>query len=426
MIRSRLFRMAAVCAAVPMIVLAACSSGGGGTQQQAAKTELKLYNDKGAWSKYFDQMGALSKQQIGLSMKPVGYTDEPTYQAFIKASFRTDVKPDLFTWTTGGRLAEIVAQKQVAETTQLWQEAIKSGDLTTELAKYYTVGGKQYCVPLNAAYWGMFYNKKIFDEHQLKPPTTWDELMQIAATLKKSGVTAFYHTSVLFSFVWFEQLLAGTDPDLYDRLSTGQAKYTDPGVVEVMKRWKSMIDAGYFNNPGDKTDPGDVLKTGKAAMVSFGTWFNTSMTQRDMKAGSDYGFFTIPNVNPALPKTSMIFESGPLCSLAKAPDAQASTKYLKWWVTTAAQEKWATARGDVSANPKVAIADEAIAQVGKAAGSGEFRLVNRYFEAAPPPVLTAALDGFGAFVVKPDGYQKILEDIQRVADEYWSTHQQGN
>ncbi|MCA2225359.1 ABC transporter substrate-binding protein [Nonomuraea aurantiaca] len=425
MIRSRLLCMAAICAVVTPLALTGCSSGGD-TAKQAGKTELKLYNDKGAWSKYFDQMGALSKQQIGLSMKPVGYTDEPTYQAFIKASFRTNVKPDLFTWTTGGGLAEVVAQKQLAETTALWQEAIKNGDLSADLAKYYTVGGKQYCVPLNAAYWGMFYNKKVFDKYGLKPPTTWDELIKIADTLKKNGVPAFYHTSVLFSFVWFEQLLAGTDPDLYDRLSTGQAKYTDPGVVEVMKRWKSMIDAGYFNNAGDKTDPGDVLKTGKTAMVSFGTWFNTSMTQRDLKAGVDYGYFTIPNVNPALPKTSMIFESGPLCSLAKAPDPEASTKYLKWWVTPAAQEKWATARGDVSANPKVTITDQAIAEVSKAAGSGQYRLVNRYFEATPPPVLTAALDGFGAFLVKPDSYQKVLEDIQGAADEYWSSHQPGS
>jgi ABC-type glycerol-3-phosphate transport system substrate-binding protein len=425
MIRSRFLRTAAACAAFVPLALTACSSGDGAAEQ-AGKTELRLYNDKGAWSKYFEEMGALSKQQIGLSMTPVGYTDEPTYQAFIKASFRTDVKPDLFTWTTGGRLQEIVAQKQVADTTAIWQEAIKSGDLSADMAKYYTVDGKQYCVPLNAAYWGMFYNKQVFDTHDLKPPTTWDELMAIAETLKKNGVPAFYHTSVLFSFVWFEQLLAGTDPDLYDRLSSGQAKYTDPGVVEVMKRWKSMIDAGYFNNPGDKTDPGDVLKTGKAAMVSFGTWFNTSMTQRELKAGTDYGFFTIPNVNPALPKTSMIFESGPLCSLAKAPDPEASTRFLKWWVTPAAQEKWSTARGDVSANPKVAIGDQAIAAVSKAAGSGEYRLVNRYFEATPPPVLTAALDGFGAFVVKPDTYPKVLEDIQRAADEYWSANPPGN
>ncbi|WP_214322534.1 ABC transporter substrate-binding protein [Nonomuraea sediminis] len=410
-------------AIVTCLALAGCSSAGT-APKQAAKTELKLYNDKGAWSKYFEQMGTLSKQQIGLGMKPVGYTDEPTYQAFIKASFRTNVKPDLFTWTTGGQLEEIVKQKQVADTSAIWQEAVKAGDLSQDLQPYYTVDGKQYCVPLNVAYWGMFYNKKVFDKYGLQPPTTWDDLVKIADTLKKNKVTPFYHTSVLFSFVWFEQLLAGSDPDLYDRLSTGKAKYTDPGVVAVMQKWKQLIDAGYFVNPGDKTDPADLLKTGKAAMVSFGTWFNTSMTQRDLKAGTDYGFFVIPNLNPALPKTSIIFESGPLCSLAKAPDPDASAKYLRWWTTDKAQEAWATSRGDVSANPKVEIKDEALGQVTKDAGSGKYRLVNRYFEATPPPVLTAALDGFGKFVGEPDSLQQVLDTIQKAADDYWSTHTQ--
>ena len=40
------------------------------------------------------------------------------------------------------------------------------------------------------------------------------------------------------------------------------------------------------------------------------------------------------------------------------------------------------------------------------AGSGEYRLVNRYFEADAAAVLTAALDGFGAFLVKPDSYRR--------------------
>lgn len=423
MMPSMRLRVTALSAGAALLALASCSSSDGGSGSK--KSELKLYNDKGAWSQFFDQMGTQSKQQIGLGMKPVGYTDEPSYTAFIKASFRTKVKPDLFTWTTGGRLTEIVKQKQVADTSAIWQQGIKSGDLSQDLAKYYTIGGKQYCVPLNTAYWGMFYNKKIFERYKLKPPTTWDELMRIAQTLKSKGQVPFHHTSPvsLFSFVWFEQLLAGTNPDLYEQLSTGKASYTDPGVVDVMKRWKSMIDAGYFSNPGDRADPADHFKSGKAAMVSSGTWFNTSMTQRQLKQGEDYGFFFIPNVNAALPKTSLVFESGPLCSLTKAPDREASTKFLKWWVTPPAQEKWANARGDVSGNPRVKVADPELAKITTDAGSGKYRLVLRYFEATPAPVLTAALDGFSGFTVKPDGYMKVLENIQKANEQYWKTQQ---
>ncbi|GAA2122430.1 ABC transporter substrate-binding protein [Actinomadura napierensis] len=416
---------AVLAAAAALAAAAGCASG---NDSGGSKSGLSLYNDKGAWKPFFEQMSALGKQQTGLDMKPVGYTDEPTYTAFIKSSFRTKVKPDLFTWTTGGRLEEIVKQNQVAETTSIWQDAIRSGDLTQDLAKYYTVGGKQYCVPLNTAYWGMFYSKKIFAKYGLTPPTTWADLMKIARTLKSKGQVPFNQTTPtsLFSFAWFEQLLAGTDPDLYERLSTGQASYTDPGVVKVMEQWKSMIDAGYFSNPGDKADPADHFKAGDAAMVISGTWFNTSMTQRGLKQGADYGFFFIPNVAPSLPKRSLVFESGPLCSLRKAPDAAASTKYLKWWITPAAQEKWANARGDVSGNPKVKIADPELDKVTKEAANGGNRLVPRYFEAAPAPVLTAALSGFDGFLSKPGSYMKVLQDIQKANEDYWKTHKAGS
>jgi multiple sugar transport system substrate-binding protein len=267
----------------------------------------------------------------------------------------------------------------------------------------------------------MFYNKKVYAAAGLKPPTTWAELISNADALKAKGVTPFYDTSTLFTFVWFQQLLIGTDPDLYAKLATGEAKYTDPGVVAVMERWKQMIDAGYFSDPGSKEDPADQLKSGKVANVLLGTWFNTSMTKAGQKPGEDYGMFVVPNVDPAEPKVAMAFESGPLCSLAKAPAPAVSEKYTRWWLTQGAQEKWANSRGDVSANPKVTIPDPALSVIAGAAGKGEYTLANRFFEAAPAPVLTAALDAFGAFMVDPGSYPKQLANIQKAADEYWKS-----
>jgi len=51
-------------------------------------------------------------------------------------------------------MQEIVAQNQVLDTSSIWQDAISKGYLTQDLEKYYTISGKQYCVPLNIAYWG--------------------------------------------------------------------------------------------------------------------------------------------------------------------------------------------------------------------------------------------------------------------------------
>jgi multiple sugar transport system substrate-binding protein len=413
--------------AAALLVSAACSSSGGSANHGALSPKsktggetLKLYNDKGAWSDYFKQVGALAKQQIGSNLDPVGYTDENTYQAFIKASLRTKVKPDLFTWATGGQLKSLVDQGAVADTSKVWQDAIDKGYLTRQLEPYYTINGKQYCVPLNVAYWGMFYNKHVFAKYNLTEPKTWADFENVLKTLKSNGVTPMYQTSTLFSFVWFEQLLAGSSPDTYDALATGKAKYTDQPVVDAMKKWREEEKAGYFTDPSIKTQPDALLKSGDAAMVPFGTWFNTSMTTQGMKAGVDYGYFTIPNVDSSLPKTSVVFETGPLCSLAHAPHLEDSLRALSWWLTPDAQSKWAGARNDVSANPKAPITDPTLKTVAQAAGTGQYRLINRYFEAAPPPVLTAALDAFSAFMVHPDSYMDQLKTIQKAADEYWA------
>lgn len=408
-------RVVVALAATLMLALTACGSSGG-----EKKTTLKLYNDKGAWKPFFTEMGKQSKSKIGLDVNPVGYTDEPTYESFIKASFRTSNKPDLFTWHVGPQLNEIVKAGQVADTSDIWKKGVADGDLTKQIEKYYTVDGKQYCVPLNVSYWVMYYNKKVFADAGVQPPASWADLMATAGKLKAKGVTPFYQTSILFSFVWFQQLLIGSDPELYNKLATGKAKYTDPGVVAVMKQWKDMIDKGYMSDPGDKTEPAALLKSGKAAMIPDGTWFNTSLTQAGLKSGTDYGTFVIPNVNPSLKDTSMAFESGPLCSLKKAPDPDANKKFSQWWVGKDAQTTWSTSRGDVSANPRVSIPDTSLAQLSQQAGSGKYKLYNRYFEATPPPIMTAALDAFGAFEVKPDSYQQQLSNIQKAADDYWS------
>jgi multiple sugar transport system substrate-binding protein len=418
--RARALCAALAClSAIALAGLTACGSSSG-EKVGTASSPLKLYNDKGSWTKYFQSLAGLSKQETSLTMKPVGYTDQANYAAFIKSSFRTKAKPDLFTWYTGAQLADLVKNQFVADSSSLWQQGIKDGNLSKDLEKYYTVDGKQYCVPLNVAYWVMFYNKKIFAKYGLTPPTSWAELLSDAATLKSHGVTPFYNTSVLFSFVWFEQILAGSDPDLYNRLSEGKAKYTDPGVVKAMQEWKKLIDAGYMNDPTSKQDFAAVLKTGKAAMAPWGTWFNTLMTSAGLKSGSDYGIFVIPNVNPSLPKTSLIFESGPLCASRQARDVTTSNKFLQWWIKPQPQAQWSNSRGDVSGNPKVTVPDQALDGLSKEAGSGKYALINRYFEATPPPVLQAALDGFGAFEVHPDTYMKVLKDIQQAADDYWS------
>ncbi|TDD64711.1 extracellular solute-binding protein [Jiangella aurantiaca] len=404
------------------LVLAACGGDDdGGDEGSAGPGQISFYTDKGAWEPQFLAVSDVSETSLGLGLDFTGYSDAEQYSAFIRQSFRTDERPDLFTWHTGSELEDLVAEDLLAPTTDIWQAAIDNGDVPEAMQEHFTVDGETYCVPMNAAYWVMYYNKAVFDQYGLAEPTSWAELMTVADTVKANGVTPFYETNILFSFVWFQTLLAGTDPELYNALSTGEASYTDPGVVEVMEQWRGMLEGGYFGDPGDQTAPQDQLKGGTVAMINFGTFLSGQLNSVDMVSGTDYDFFVIPNVNPDLPQTSLIFETGPMCTAKDAANETSALQYAEWWMTDEAQTAWANARGDVSFNPKALVQDQLLADLNEQSASGDYRLLERYFEATPTPVLTAALDGFSAFVTNPGDPMPILETIQAEADAYWSS-----
>jgi multiple sugar transport system substrate-binding protein len=400
------------------LLLSACS--GAGSSASVTGT-LKFYTDKGAWKPQFQQLNSTSQKDAKISLSTTGYSDENQYQAFVKQSFRTQQSPGLFTWSTGDSLKQLVDQKLVADTSSIWKQAIADGDVSKDLEKYYTFDGKQYCVPMNIAYWVMYYNKKIFAENGIDKPTTWKELMADAAKLKKNGVTPFYQTSTLFTFPWFETMVAGTDPELYNGLSTGKVKYTDPRIVSIMKEWESQEKKGWFSDAGSTTDPAQMLKQGDMAMINFGTFYGASLDGVGMKAGTDYDSFIIPSVTPNLAKTPVPVETGPMCVAASSKQKDLGLAYSKWWMTSSAQTAWGNERGDVPFNPKAAVKDPALKKLGETVASSKYELVTRYFEAAPTPILNVAIEEFGAFSANPGDPMPYLQKIQDAADTYWAS-----
>lgn len=414
----RLAAIGSVLAAGALLV--SCSGGGGGSSEGEVEGTLDFYMNKGAWEPDFESLNPISEEEVGIELEIASYSDQPQYEAFIRQSFRTDESPGLFTWATGPQLGELVEEGLIAETTDIWDEAIEAGWVSEDLKQYYTFDDKQYCVPLNIAYWVMYYNIPIFEENGIEVPTTWDELMDAAATLSDNGVTPFYTTSTLFTFVWFETLVAGTDPELYKGLETGDVSYTDPRIVEIMNEWLEQEEAGWFTDPGSTTDPAAMLNNGEMAMINFGTFFSGSLKGVGMEPGTDYGTFIIPAVDPGLEKTPVPVETGPLCTAESSPQRDRGLEYARWWMSPEAQSAWNSARGDVPFNPEAEVSDEGLAELGTEIASGDYELVTRYFEAAPPPVLTVALEQLGAFIANPGDPLPYLQTIQDAADAYWA------
>lgn len=405
-----------VLATAGALLLTSCNGSSNGEE---ATGPVSFYTDKAAWEDSFNDMNSISGD---LQLEFTGYSDPVAYDTYIRQAFRTQEKPDLFTWHTGGQLQELAEQGLIAETTDIWTKAEEDGLVPEGLKDQYTYDGKQYCVPLNVAYWAVYYNKHVFEEHGLEVPKTWDDMENVMATLRDADVAPFHQMNIIFEFVYFQALLAGQNPETYLGLFDGSSSYTDDDVNVAVDKWQEMIKRGDFIDPGVTGDPQALLANGDVAMAYFGTFFTGQLNAIDQKSGQDYGIFLMPNLNADTEVQPMVLETGPLCVGKGSANEAAALEYSTWWLSTEAQTKWSESRGDVSFNPNVSIDDPELSNLVEAVtgdGADGVQILPRYLEASPQPVYQLSTELFGDFVTNANDPRGMQQKLQAEAEAYW-------
>lgn len=387
-------------------------------------SNLTFFHDKDNWQDFFMQMSDLATEQVDIAFEPVPYSDTTSYQQVVNSSIQSSDTPDLLTWWSGYRLENLYQSGGLLDVSDLWQQAIDSGDMPESLAAAFTFEDKQFGVARDASYWCVFYNKRVFEEHGLSVPTTWDEFLSVCDTLKGADVTPLYATidGRWTAFIWFEEFLIRNDPDFYVDLCEGRASYTDETAVKAMEDWKALFDAEYFSDldiPMDSNLAG-MFANGEIAMIPVGTWFQQQFLAVDMVPGEDFDAFLLPNVNPDLDQNVMIIETGAIAIPAEGENIDASKELATWWGQVDAQSLWSGLLGDTPANPNVEPDNPVLSNLISTVADEEYLLLQRYWEASPPAIVENAVDELARFMLNPGEAQSVLESIQAIAEEEWA------
>jgi multiple sugar transport system substrate-binding protein len=403
---------------------AAASMGLGHLGSVSAQTELSFYHDKSPWQDFYVQLGESAQEAIGINWEPTPYSDTTSYQAALLAALPTDQAPDMFTWWSGYRLEDLYTQGALMDISDIWTQAIADGNMPESLAAAFTFEDKQWALPGNVSYWPVFYNTKVFADNGLSVPTTWEEFTGAAETLKAAGITPFGATQNgrWPSFIWFEEMILRSDPQLYLDLTAGTAKYTDDRVVAAMEVWKGLIENEYFTSfdADMNNDIGPALAAGEVAMFPIGTWFQSVFIANDMVPGEDYDMFVMPNINPDLEEKVIIFEAGALGIAANAPHPDDSKAMGTWWVSPEATAEFANLIGDAPSNPNAESDNSAVKALTDMLSADGYTLYQRYWEASPVPIVEGAVDYLAQFMLNPGDLQSVLESIQQLADTTWA------
>jgi ABC-type glycerol-3-phosphate transport system substrate-binding protein len=389
---------------------------------------IDLYNDKSTWAESIDVLGE-SAAAAGTGFVSVPYPDTTSYQTTVRASLGTKRPPDMFTWWSGFRMEDIVEVGGLEDLSAVWQPYLDSGDYNQGIADAFTFDGKVYAVPFNVAYWVIYYNTAVFDEYGLEPPTTWEEFTAINDTLVENEVTPMAITvdGRWPAFILFEEMVLRTQgPEFWDALMRGEAKYTDPEVVEAMEIWMEMFDKGYFSDPGITlgTASNDILplfQTGQVAMIPIGDWYSASLVDAGMVAGEDFGAFIMPNPNADI-APAIFFETSPLIVSANGTNKEDAMAVAEWWMGADAQEEWGSLMGFTPPNAQSANDNPVSKEIVQWTVDNNANAVQRYWEATPPDIVETAVDELSRFILSPDAetLTDVLEAIQQKADTVWA------
>ncbi|MGN7360631.1 ABC transporter substrate-binding protein [Paenibacillus sp. SAF-054] len=209
-------------------------------------------------------------------------------------------------------------------------------DVALQSMKY--SDGKIYAFPSPAPLgtWGVFYNKKVFNDLGLTVPKTMDDLNKVLAAIKDKGINPLYFSAkdgwtMLQHRNAVNGIVSGADPAVWDKLNKNEVQWKDiPEFVYQYKQVEDWVKKGYINKDlatATYDQQQQALVDGKTAMVVHGSFIEAELLKK--KPDADIGFFPLPNQDGsqkiALSGATQIF----IAKNSKHPEeAKALLRYL--------------------------------------------------------------------------------------------------
>jgi glucose/mannose transport system substrate-binding protein len=227
-------------------------------------------------------------------------------KAVLKTRMLGGDPPDSFQVHAGHELIDTwVRTGYMAPLTQLFKSQGWTTAMPRGLIEILTYKGDIWSVPVNIHRANiLWYNKKIFADAHLDPPTTFDQFFKTADALKAKGVVPFvlgdkegWEAGHAFETV----LIGALGSDGYRGLWTGKTPWTSPKVTTSLDTFKKMLSYANTDHAALTWDgAAEYIGGAKGAMMIMGDWENGWFTSKNVK---DYGWVPAPgnsNVYDAL------------------------------------------------------------------------------------------------------------------------------
>jgi ABC-type glycerol-3-phosphate transport system substrate-binding protein len=346
-------------ASLAVVGLTACGSSGSGSAGSATSGTITWEGwtptDTATANLYIK---AFNKQypKIKVNYKLVNISDWVTA---LRPALASGKGPDVFDMQPGAYVTQF---KGFAEDlTPVAKSALGSG-WKSKIAPIgisgLTASGKLTAMPVGSTYAGMLWiNKNLFDKYKLTAPTTLTEWAHDCQVFKSHGQGCFVQGAAQEGFDQdtLQSIANSVQPGLWTKASTGDAKWSDAGIVKTLSIWKQLFTDGIMQ-PGavgyqQYPDANNDFLTGKDAMVMMGTWYTQYTTKAAMTAALSSAGTSSATTFPMMPvafpdvagagSTSEMYGDADfgLAVSTKSQHKAAAETFVKWVTSSAAGQQ---------------------------------------------------------------------------------------
>jgi ABC-type glycerol-3-phosphate transport system substrate-binding protein len=337
--------------------------------------------------------------------------------------------PDVACIGQPGLMADFVSQGALQSIDDLRQDIVDNfGEAVADVG---AIDGTQYAVMFKGANKAtIWYNVASFEEAGVEPPETWDELMEVASTLKAAGITPF---SVGVDVGWpisdlFENVYIRTaGADMYDQLAAHEIPWTDQSVKDALAVMQDVVGdssnmvggtSGALQTDMPTSVANVFSESPKGAMVIIGDFAPGVISDNPLEPVTGYNVFPFPSIEGSEPAA---VGGGDLCVNFKASDA--ATAFLEYLTTPDAAEIW-IARGGFSSPNKNVDAAAYVDEITRATATGLTEAETFRFDLSDlQPSAFGGTPGEGLFkdftdfVQSPDDIDGITTSMESQANE---------
>lgn len=207
-------------------------------------------------------------------------TSDETFKARVITDFETGSEPDVLFFFNGVDSNQFVEQGKVVSIDEIREEYPDyASNMKDDMLGASPVDGKNYSVPVNGYWEGLFVNKEVCEKAGVEVPTadtTWDEFMDMCQKIKDAGYTPIAASLQEVPHYWFEYTIYNyqdvlTHATLPEKADDEYGKAWVNGINDI----KEIYEKGYFPEntlTASDSETFELFTADKVAFLIDGSW----------------------------------------------------------------------------------------------------------------------------------------------------------